>query len=89
MAGRLHEGVAPSLILSLVSPSPLPPPLYLQVEVLLLAKLHHPNLIRLLGFCTEGNEALLVYDLCSNGSLEDRLLRGGGGGGEGRGWTGR
>ena len=57
--------------------------------MLLLAKLHHPNLIRLLGFCTEGNEALLVYDLCSNGSLEDRLLRGGGGGGEGRGWKGR
>ncbi|XP_020535444.2 probable serine/threonine-protein kinase PBL21 [Jatropha curcas] len=44
------------------------------VEVLMLSLLHHPNLVTLIGYCTAGDQRLLVYEYMPMGSLEDHLF---------------
>ncbi|CAH2078757.1 unnamed protein product [Thlaspi arvense] len=43
-------------------------------EVQLLGVVNHPNVVKLLGYCSEDTERLLVYELMSNLSLEDHLF---------------
>ncbi|GFY80624.1 concanavalin A-like lectin protein kinase family protein [Actinidia rufa] len=42
-------------------------------EVTTIGNLHHKNLVKLVGWCHESNELLLVYELMPNGSL-DKLI---------------
>ncbi|XP_031100388.1 probable serine/threonine-protein kinase PBL3 [Ipomoea triloba] len=44
-------------------------------EVNYLGQLHHPNLVKLIGYCTEGENRLLVYEFMPKGSLENHLFR--------------
>ncbi|KAL6650410.1 hypothetical protein ACP70R_009335 [Stipagrostis hirtigluma subsp. patula] len=44
------------------------------VEVQTIGRTHHKNLVRLLGFCNEGKERLLVYEFMTNGSLNILLF---------------
>jgi serine/threonine protein kinase len=43
-------------------------------EILLLAKLQHRNLVRLIGFCIQGEERLLVYEFIKNASLDQFIF---------------
>ncbi|XP_075515296.1 calcium/calmodulin-regulated receptor-like kinase 2 [Primulina tabacum] len=42
-------------------------------EVSLLARLHHRNLVNLVGYCVDKGERMLVYEYMSNGSLENLI----------------
>lgn len=42
-------------------------------EVEMLCRLHHRNLVKLIGICTEGRRRCLVYELVRNGSVESHL----------------
>ncbi|RDX86900.1 putative serine/threonine-protein kinase PIX7, partial [Mucuna pruriens] len=44
-------------------------------EISYLSELHHPHLVKLVGFCIEGNKRLLVYEFMCRGSLEKHLFR--------------
>jgi serine/threonine protein kinase len=42
-------------------------------EVEMLSRLHHRNLVKLIGICTERTKRCLVYELIRNGSVESHL----------------
>lgn len=42
-------------------------------EVEMLSRLHHRNLVKLIGICIEGHRRCLVYELVHNGSVESHL----------------
>ncbi|CAL5200705.1 unnamed protein product [Lathyrus oleraceus] len=44
-----------------------------KVEVELLSRLHSPYLLALLGYCSDHNHKLLVYEFMANGGLQEHL----------------
>ncbi|KAF2319091.1 hypothetical protein GH714_013216 [Hevea brasiliensis] len=46
---------------------------YFENELTFLSRLHHKHLIRLVGYCEEANERILVYEYVKNGTLHDLL----------------
>ncbi|KAL6515611.1 hypothetical protein OROHE_018645 [Orobanche hederae] len=48
-----------------------------RMEVATISSTHHLNLVRLIGFCSEGRHRLLVYEFMKNGSLDNFLFTSG------------
>ncbi|KAK3409647.1 hypothetical protein EUGRSUZ_J01754, partial [Eucalyptus grandis] len=43
-------------------------------EMASIGRIHHVNVVQLIGFCFEGSKQALVYDLMSNGSLDKHIF---------------
>uniref|UniRef100_A0A6M2EBY3 Protein kinase domain-containing protein n=1 Tax=Populus davidiana TaxID=266767 RepID=A0A6M2EBY3_9ROSI len=43
-------------------------------EVATIGRIHHTNVVQLIGFCAEGSKRALVYDFMPNGSLDKHLF---------------
>lgn len=50
--------------------------LSIQNEMQILSRLNHPNIIKLIGYCSEGEHRILVYEYMTRGGLEAHLLKG-------------
>lgn len=48
--------------------------LLIQTEINYLGQLSHPNLVKLIGYCLDDEQRLLVYEFMHKGSLEDHLF---------------
>ncbi|KAG5406388.1 hypothetical protein IGI04_012507 [Brassica rapa subsp. trilocularis] len=44
-------------------------------EVKVIGQIHHKNLVKLIGFCNEGQSRLIVYEFLPNGTLASFLFR--------------
>ena len=44
-----------------------------RVEVDILSRLDHPNLVSLIGYCADGKDRFLVYEYMHNGNLQEHL----------------
>lgn len=44
-----------------------------RVEVDILSRLDHPNLVSLIGYCADGKHRFLVYEYMLRGNLQDHL----------------
>jgi hypothetical protein len=45
-----------------------------RTEVTIVGRIHHMNLVRMLGFCAEGEHRMLVYEYIPKGSLDNYLF---------------
>lgn len=77
--GRVYKGVLCSGEAVAIKKMELPPfkaaegEREFRVEVDILSRLDHPNLVSLIGYCADGKNRFLVYEYMHNGNLQDHL----------------
>ncbi|XP_021912526.1 probable serine/threonine-protein kinase PBL28 isoform X3 [Carica papaya] len=77
--GRVYKGILRSGEVVAIKKMELPPfkeaegEREFRVEVDILSRLDHPNLVSLIGYCADGKHRFLVYEYMQNGNLQDHL----------------
>ncbi|XP_044490430.1 probable serine/threonine-protein kinase PBL28 isoform X1 [Mangifera indica] len=77
--GRVYRGTLRSGEVVAIKKMELPPfkvaegELEFRVEVDILSRLDHPNLVSLIGYCADGKHRFLVYEYMQKGNLQDHL----------------
>ncbi|WZY82644.1 hypothetical protein YC2023_029028 [Brassica napus] len=74
--GKVYRGILPSgqlIAIKRAQQGSLQGGLEFKTEIELLSRVHHKNVVRLLGFCFDRSEQMLVYEYIPNGSLRDSL----------------
>ncbi|KAJ9692199.1 hypothetical protein PVL29_011328 [Vitis rotundifolia] len=69
--GTLADGT--QVAVKMRSESSMQGPKALRAEAKLLTRVHHKNLVRLIGYCNDGTNMALVYEYMSNGNLQQKL----------------
>ncbi|KAG4401457.1 hypothetical protein GLYMA_07G270700v4 [Glycine max] len=75
--GKVYRGILPNgqlIAIKRAKKESIHGGLQFKAEVELLSRVHHKNLVSLLGFCFERGEQILVYEYVSNGTLKDAIL---------------
>ena len=76
MVKQVYRGILPSgqlIAIKRAQQGSLQGGLEFKTEIELLSRVHHKNVVRLLGFCFDKSEQMLVYEYIPNGSLRDSL----------------
>ncbi|CAH8306513.1 unnamed protein product [Eruca vesicaria subsp. sativa] len=74
--GKVYRGILPSgqlIAIKRAQQGSLQGGLEFKTEIELLSRVHHKNVVRLIGFCFDRGEQMLVYEYIPNGSLRDSL----------------
>ncbi|XXG87045.1 hypothetical protein AAC387_Pa11g1831 [Persea americana] len=74
--GKVYRGILPTgqlLAIKRAQQGSMQGGLEFKTEIELLSRVHHKNLVSLLGFCFEQGEQMLVYEFIPNGSLKESL----------------
>ncbi|XP_024452669.2 leucine-rich repeat receptor protein kinase HPCA1 isoform X1 [Populus trichocarpa] len=77
--GKVYRGVLPTGELITIKRALrewMQPGLEFKTEIELLSRVHHRNVVSLVGFCLERGEQMLIYKFVSNGSLMESLSAG-------------
>ncbi|XXG59734.1 hypothetical protein AAC387_Pa04g1764 [Persea americana] len=79
--GKVYKGILPGqqiVAIKRAQQGSMQAGLEFKTEIELLSRVHHKNLVNLIGFCFEKEEQMLVYEYVSNGTLKDSLSGRGG-----------
>lgn len=74
--GKVYRGTLPNgqlIAIKRAQKESMQGKLEFKAEIELLSRVHHKNLVSLLGFCFDQGEQMLVYEYVQNGSLKDAL----------------
>ncbi|KAK7306601.1 hypothetical protein VNO77_44550 [Canavalia gladiata] len=74
--GKVYQGVLPSgelVAIKRAAQESMQGAVEFKTEIELLSRVHHKNLVGLVGFCFEKGEQMLVYEYIPNGTLMDSL----------------